>query len=383
MRMRAWMLAGLLAASGTSVAADWFRDRFIDPQDGQFDMSNYLLEHRGALPVPIIITEPAVGYGGGIALTWFSESMRDVAARAQQSGGRLTPPNIYVLAGFGTENGTKGGALGARMSFLDDTWRYRGGAMATSINLDFYGIGGALSVPVDKIGYNLKGSVLFNELTRRLGESDQWLGLRWLYMNLDTKLDLGTTEDAGLTDRDLGKKGSGLGLTYVFDSRDNIFFTRKGVEASVDAMFYSPRIGSDTTFQAYRAHAFAYIPAGDKAIVALRADGRTARGDVPFYQLPFIDMRGVAAARYQDENVGVLEVEGRYYVTPRWIVLAFLGAGRDWGRSASFSDRGSIVSKGVGFRYVIAQRLGLSAGIDIAKGPDESAFYIQMGNAWR
>jgi hypothetical protein len=32
---------------------------------------------------------------------------------------------------------------------------------------------------------------------------------------------------------------------------------------------------------------------------------------------------------------------------------------------------------------VIAQRLGLSAGIDIAKGPDESAFYIQMGNAWR
>jgi len=383
MRMRAWILAGLLAASGSSVAADWFRDRFIDPEDGKFDMSNYLLDHRGALPVPIIITEPAIGYGGGIALSWFSESMRDVATRAQQSGARLTPPNIYMLAAFGTENGTKGGALGARMSFLDDTWRYRGGAMAMSINLDFYGIGGTLQVPVDKIGYNLKGSMVFNELTRRLGESDQWLGLRWLYTNLDTKLDFGTNEDAGLTGQEVAKKGSGLGITYVFDSRDNIFFTRKGVEASVDAMFYSPKIGSDTTFQAYRAHAFAYIPAGDKAVVALRADGRTARGDAPFYQLPFIDMRGVAAARYQDENVGVLEVEGRYYVTPRWIVLAFLGAGRDWGRGASFSDRGSIVSKGVGFRYVIAQRLGLSAGIDIAKGPDESAFYIQMGNAWR
>ena len=383
MRVRAWFLAALLAASGNSMAADWFRDRFIDPEDGQFDMSNYLLDHRGALPVPIIITEPAIGYGGGIALSWFSESMRDIAARAQQSGARPTPPNIYMLAAFGTENGTKGGAVGARMSFLDDTWRYRGGAMAMSINLDFYGIGGTLQVPVDKIGYNLKGSMVFNELTRRLGESDQWLGLRWLYTNLDTKLDFGTNEDAGLTDQEVAKKGSGLGLTYVFDSRDNIFFTRKGVEASVDAMFYSPRIGSDTTFQAYRAHAFAYIPAGDKAVVAVRADGRTARGDVPFYQLPFIDMRGVAAARYQDENVGVLELEGRYYVTPRWVVLAFLGAGRDWGRGTSFSDRGSIVSKGVGFRYVIAQRLGLSAGIDVAKGPDESAFYIQMGNAWR
>jgi hemolysin activation/secretion protein len=117
--------------------------------------------------------------------------------------------------------------------------------------------------------------------------------------------------------------------------------------------------------------------------VALRADGRTARGDVPFYQLPFIDMRGVPAARYQDENVGVLEAEARYYVTPRWIALAFVGAGRNWGRTTSFEDKGTVVSKGVGFRYVLARRLGLAMGIDIAKGPEDTAFYIQMGNAWR
>jgi len=79
----------------------------------------------------------------------------------------------------------------------------------------------------------------------------------------------------------------------------------------------------------------------------------------------------------------VLEIEGRYNVTPRWIALAFIGAGRDWGRDASFRDRPTVVSKGVGFRYVIARRLGLAVGIDIAKGPEDNAFYIQMGNAWR
>ncbi|QJR10824.1 hypothetical protein DSM104443_01894 [Usitatibacter rugosus] len=382
--MQGWILAGLLAASGNSAASDWFRDRFIDPQDKQFDASNYLLEHKGALAVPIIITEPAVGYGGGLALAWFSESIKDAATRAKETGGRLTPPNIYGLAVMGTENGTKGAGGGARMSFFDDTWRYRGGAMAMSVNLDFYGIGGELpGGGIDKLGYNLKGYMAFNELTRRLGESDQWLGLRWLYMSLDAKLDLGTASDAGLTDKEFAKKGSGLGVTYVFDSRDNIFFTKSGVEASIDGMFYSPSIGSDMTFQAYRAHAFAYIPAGEKVVVALRADGRTARGDVPFYQLPFIDMRGVPAARYQDENVGVLEAEARYYVTPRWIALAFIGAGRNWGRTTSFEDKGTVVSKGVGFRYVIARRLGLAMGIDIAKGPEDTAFYIQMGNAWR
>jgi hypothetical protein len=30
-------------------------------------------------------------------------------------------------------------------------------------------------------------------------------------------------------------------------------------------------------------------------------------GDVPFYQLPFIELRGIPAVRYQDENAAVGE----------------------------------------------------------------------------
>ena len=44
---------------------------FRDPEDNAFDMSSFLLEHRGLLPVPVIITEPAIGYGGGAALLYF------------------------------------------------------------------------------------------------------------------------------------------------------------------------------------------------------------------------------------------------------------------------------------------------------------------------
>src|SRR6186713_55247 len=36
-----------------------------------FDMSHYLLKQKGFLPIPIIITEPAIGYGGGLAGVWF------------------------------------------------------------------------------------------------------------------------------------------------------------------------------------------------------------------------------------------------------------------------------------------------------------------------
>ncbi|KDP84514.1 hypothetical protein CF70_018925 [Cupriavidus sp. SK-3] len=37
---------------------------------------------------------------------------------------------------------------------------------------------------------------------------------------------------------------------------------------------------------------------------------------------------------------------------------------------------------GGGFRYLIARRLGVSTGIDVAHSRDQNAFYVQVGSAW-
>ena len=50
-----------------------FSDRFLDPEDGMFDMTEWLGEAYGFLPVPIIVTEPAVGYGAGLAVAWLNQ----------------------------------------------------------------------------------------------------------------------------------------------------------------------------------------------------------------------------------------------------------------------------------------------------------------------
>jgi len=31
----------------------------------------------------------------------------------------------------------------------------------------------------------------------------------------------------------------------------------------------------------------------------------------------------------------------------------------------------------------VARKLGLAMGIDIARGPGQNAFYVQVGSAWR
>ena len=42
-----------------------------DPKDGRLAMPRWLLDRKGFLPAPIIVSDPAVGYGGGLALMFF------------------------------------------------------------------------------------------------------------------------------------------------------------------------------------------------------------------------------------------------------------------------------------------------------------------------
>ena len=56
------ILAALLLAG--PARADLL-EGFRDPQDGKFDLSEWLLDRKGVLPVPLLITEPALGLGGG------------------------------------------------------------------------------------------------------------------------------------------------------------------------------------------------------------------------------------------------------------------------------------------------------------------------------
>jgi outer membrane protein assembly factor BamA len=216
---------------------------------------------------------------------------------------------------------------------------------------------------------------------RRLGNSDDFLALRWIYLDLESRFDPAQPRP-DLPERSFAQRSSGLGIAWEHDSRDTIFTPSQGWKANVDGMFYAPSLGSDNTYQVYRAHVFAYLPVGGSLVLGGRLDARAARGDVPFYQKPFIDMRGIPAVRYQDDNTAVAEMEARWNVTPRWALVGFLGAGRAWSTSESFGDAGSRVSKGIGVRYFLAKRLGMYVGIDYARGPEQGVYYLQVGNAW-
>src|SRR5687767_8674310 len=81
--------------------------KFRDPDDGQIDLSRFLATPRNFLPVPLIVTEPAVGYGGGLA-GMFLRPRKDAGSEG------FARPNISIVGGIATENGTWAAFAGDR-----------------------------------------------------------------------------------------------------------------------------------------------------------------------------------------------------------------------------------------------------------------------------
>lgn len=233
---------------GQAPAKESLSSRLHDPQDGKLDLSRYLLEHRGALIVPIIITEPAVGNGGGIAPVFFHQPVQSDASKAR---GEHLPPDMYGAMAFKTANGSHAYGAGGTFHFKDDTWRYMGGVGKGSFNLDYYPQSPRLA-PF-KIGYNMDGLYSLQQVSRRLGRSKMYLSLRWVY--LDVKSSIKPESDKQyFKPRQFDHTSSGLGTRLEYDSRDNTLSPADGVLAKVTGTFYSPTFGSDGTRTTRRSH---------------------------------------------------------------------------------------------------------------------------------
>ena len=228
------------------VHAGSFMDKFIDPKDGKFDASDWLLHRRGFLPVPIIITELAVGYGGGAALLFFHQSMDEKIAEMQTDSGdenvngkktRLLPPSISGVMGALTENETWAAGGFHFGSWKADRIRYLGALAKASINIAYYGKD-ENSLLKNGIDYNLEGWGIVQELKFRIKDTDFFLGGKLTYFDAKSTFDFGRIP-IGIDQWEIDFKNVGLGMVFKYDSRDNIFTPSQGLNTDISAMFYN------------------------------------------------------------------------------------------------------------------------------------------------
>ncbi|MCK4563397.1 MAG: BamA/TamA family outer membrane protein [Verrucomicrobia bacterium] len=366
------------------------RDLCFDPEDGMLDLSAWLATAKGFLPTGGFITEPAVGNGGYLGLMFLHDSIQNRAelAKDRHPNGtlkRMPPPSVTGLFGFGTENGSWGGGLLHMHVFKDDQMRYLGGLFYNEMNLDYYGRGGDLPAGLDSISYTLDGYLLLQQMMFRVADSDVFLGANYKYMSFDTKLDLGL----GITPPDWFPSlertltSAGVGLIAEYDTRNSIFTPDSGINAKFMNTFYDHAFGSDQEFNKLLANLRGWIPLRRNWVLGLRGDAAFSGGDIPFYMLPGVDLRGISLSRYQGQHTLTTEAELRWDFTDRWSLLGFCGVG--WVAENDLDDydfSDGHVAGGTGFRYLIAKTFGIRTGMDFAWSEDDFAFYFTTGTAW-
>ncbi len=375
-------IIGLLALlfCGSSLEAQTAPDttrspsKFFSAEDGWFDLSGFLDTRYGFLPVGTIITEPAVGYGAALGLAFIDKPL---------AGGRAgyDQPNISLAGALGTENGSWGGALGDQRYWLDDRLQSTAGVVYASVNLDFHGIGDDPALGEHPLRYNLepKGGLIRGKA--RLGGTRLWAGLGYVFFRTRVSFEV-PADTPTIPDFERDTNTGGIMPILVYDARDNTFTPTRGIYAEVTGAIYDPALGSDDAFQTMQLVVLEYIPLNRSLFLGLRADGTASFGDVPFYMLPYINLRGAPIMRYQGEQAGQIEAELRWQSWTRFSLVGFMGYGAAWNDLERFENTMTVPTGGTGFRYELAREYGIHAGIDVAFSPDDTAIYFQVGNAW-
>jgi hypothetical protein len=350
------------------------QSKIYSADDGWLDVSGFLDQTYGFVPLVIPITEPAVGYGAAGGLAFIDKPIGE----AQAGFGR---PNITVVGGLGTENGTWGVMAGDMRHWMGDRLQTLVGVVRASVNLDFYGIGRDNALKDHPVSYTLEPVAGLVRAKYRLGGSKFWAGLGYALATTQVTFDA-PVATPGLPDVQRTSRVGGLTPSLSYDSRNNIFTPMSGTFVEVTAGFFSPALGGDSEFQRYSLIAIHYLPLHEDVTMGVRGDATVSSGDVPFYMRPFIFLRGAPVMRYQGEEVAQVEAEVRWQCWKRFSIAGFAGYGAAWNDFTRVDNTSTVVTGGTGFRYEIARAYGLHMGVDVAFGPDVTAIYVQFGSAW-
>ena len=182
------------------------------------------------LPIPIFITEPAVGTGLGVALTVFHPVKKGTgelppattpSSIAQMDNDKEAPPVVSAAFAAYTDSETWVAGVGHFNNWREDSIRYAGALAAARINSDFY----VLGLP---IAYSMEGVLLYQDIKFRLGSSKFFLGTSLSYLDADNSFGLNQEDLVPQSLTDFEIRNVGLALRGSYETRDNMMNPNNG-----------------------------------------------------------------------------------------------------------------------------------------------------------
>lgn len=284
-----------------------------------------------------------------------------------------------------------------------NTWHFKSNLRYHDYPIYFYGIGDTTSKANRSLLKNQRYKVLLEGERHIRGPFYAGVSLWYQHDDYSAGDDQGLYPKVPLTDKE-GGYVTFIGLTGIYDNRDNQNYTRRGTWLKLN-IAHAPSFLSKRSLWRLEAQGSHFIPLSVKSTLGVNGYFSSLQGkEKPFYLLPEMGndliMRGYYTGRYRNQNYGALQAEYRYLLDPKirirvWFVdfqpkfalAAFAGTGTVF-TNRDFSFSRFKPSYGLGARWFYDESSRLTIRVDYAWGekrpgePRQSGFYLSLAEAF-
>jgi len=180
---------------------------------------------------------------------------------------------------------------------------------------------------------------------------------------------------------------SSLGPIINYDTRDDVFYPRKGLFWETSYQISTSKIGSSFDYKVFVNDVRLFFSLHKKVVFAFQHYMQSMSGDIPFNQLAMLGghrkLRGYYLGRYRDNNMLIHQAELRGKINSRWGTTFFGGVGSIYPdfNKPKFSCLESSI--GAGVRYKLSKSEMTNIRLDFAVGRmGNKGLYIVIDEAF-
>lgn len=179
---------------------------------------------------------------------------------------------------------------------------------------------------------------------------------------------------------------STLGLNLIQDTRDDIFYPRKGVLASLTVENGGSYTLSDYNYSLIQLDVSYYHTFGEQHTIASNFYTGTTIGDAPFFGYYYLASgkrgRGFNDRRFIDRNIALLQAEYRFPIYKRFRGAAFTSLGTVGNQYSDLANNRKLWSYGAGLRFQVSKKQMSHIRLDVARSFEGLQFYVTIGEAF-
>jgi len=347
----------------------------IDKKTVDLDTALYETDKNSLFPLPVVYYTPESGlfYGASILYNFFTNRKKPInASQIQLAAGYTTKQQTLIFLPF-------------QIFWDQNKWRSIGELGYYNYAYPFYGIGNNGQPDVFstyRASFPRVRVFLLKETAPNL-----FVGGRYWFENYDI-IEWDNTGDFQQEDFSGGtyNRTSGIGPAMIYDTRDAVYYPRKGHYLESFIEFNHQYTGNTHNYTAISFdYAYYYSPA-DKTVLAANAFSLSNVGDAPFNRLAQLGgnkkMRGYFQGYFQDNNLLLGQLEVRQELFWRIGVAAFGSVGQTAKTWGNYGMNRWNYAGGAGLRFTFDTKKHINVRLDYAVGKDSNGFYIAFNEAF-